>query len=68
MRHSSWVIVVVMSLGLMLTGCKAPGLTKNEVHRRHAEAIQQNSLQFQDDVDTLFMIDRPSRLSPMMVR
>jgi len=68
MRHSSWVIMVMMVLGLFLTGCKAPGLTKNEVHRRHAEAIQQNSLQFQDDVDSLFMIDRPSRLSPMLIR
>lgn len=68
MRHSSWVIMAVMVLGLFLTGCKAPGLTKREVHRRHAEAIQQTSLQFQDDVDSFFMIDRPSRLSPMMVR
>ena len=62
------LILFVSVFGLLLTGCKAPGLTKQQVHQRHAEAIQQNSLQFQDDIDSLFMIDRPSRLSRMMVR
>lgn len=68
MRNSAWVWIVMMCLGALMTGCKAPGLTKQQVHMRHAEAIGQNLLQFQEDVDSLFLIDRPSRMSRMMVR
>jgi hypothetical protein len=55
-------------MGLFVTGCKAPGLPKEQVHMRHADSVHQNMLQFQDDIDSFFLIDRPSRLSPMLVR
>jgi hypothetical protein len=68
MRHSSLFFIVIMCMGLFVTGCKAPGLTKEQVHMRHADSVHQNMLQFQDDIDSFFLIDRPSRLSPMLVR
>lgn len=68
MRHTSLILALVLCMGLLVSGCAAPGLTKQQVHMRHREAIQQNLLQMQEDIDTLFLIDRPSRMSPMMVR
>ena len=68
------VAVVLLSLGL--TGCssgkvvglKAPGLTKEQVNQRHYDAIQVNWWQLQDDIDSFFLIDRPSRMNRMVVR
>ena len=68
MRHSYWVAGLLMCLGLLMGGCKAPGMTRQQVHMRHVDAIEQNWLQMQDDIDAVFLIDRPSRMSRMMVR
>ncbi len=46
-----------------LQGCGAPGETSSEVHRRHMRVINNNLLQVQDDIDALFLIDKPSKLS-----
>lgn len=62
------VLVAAIAVGGVLSGCQAPGRTKEEVSRRHHEAVQQNFLQVQDDIDALFLLDRPSRLSESMVR
>ncbi len=62
------VLVAVMLAGGVLSGCKAPGRTKEEVSRRHHEAIQQNFWQLQDDIDAVFLLDRSTRLSESMVR
>ncbi|MCI0499646.1 MAG: hypothetical protein L0Y36_08205 [Planctomycetales bacterium] len=63
-------LVIVMGVVLLggLTGCAAPGLTKEQVHQRHYEAIQNDLWQLQDDIDAFFLFDRPGRMSPMMVR
>jgi hypothetical protein len=62
------VFVLAITTGLVLSGCKARGLTKEEVHRRHYDTIQNNMWQVQDDVDAVFLLDKPSRLSEQMVR
>jgi hypothetical protein len=61
-----WVLIAVVSI--LVTGCGAPGLTSRGVHRRHVETFRNDIWQLQDDIDAALMIDRPSRLSPMMVR
>lgn len=64
-----WMLLAaVTAISLLMTGCAAPGLTRQGVHRRHVETFQNDIWQFQDDIDAALMIDRPSRLSPMMVR
>lgn len=68
MGKSWWIMGLVMSFGLLMTGCKAPGLTQQQVHMRHAETINQNMLQVQDDIDSIFMIDRPGRMTPLLIR
>ncbi|MCE5186025.1 MAG: hypothetical protein LLF76_07870 [Planctomycetaceae bacterium] len=68
MRQMYLLGLFLMVLGMFMTGCKAPGLTKKQVDMRHRETIQQNMLQFQDDIDSVFLFDRPSRMSPMYVR
>jgi len=62
------VLILLVAVSLLATGCASPGLTKNEVHRRHINTFQNDVWQLQDDIDSVLMIDRPSRLSNMMVR
>ncbi len=56
------MVVVVMS------GCAAPGRTAQEVHRNHINVIQTNWIMIQDDIDAALLLDRPIRLSDMVVR
>lgn len=66
-----WTFLLLLAAVLMgSTGCsmQAPGLTKNEVERRHLDAWRNSMWQMQDDWDAVWMIDRPSRQSPMYVR
>ena len=62
------VLVIAVVAGIFLSGCAAPGRTKAEVHRDHYDRFQQDVLQFQDDVDAVFMLERPGRLSDKLVR
>lgn len=64
----SLLLVLLVAVMVLSTGCAAPGMTKKEVNRRHYESIQNNYWQMQDDFDSFWLIDQPSRLSPMMVR
>jgi hypothetical protein len=75
-NHISRHVRLVLCLFLLsmvvscFVGCGggAPGLTANEVHRRHVDTLKTSRLQWQDDVDAFFLIDRPSRLSDKITR
>lgn len=62
------VLVLAVITGLCLTGCSGMGRTKQEVHRDHYNTVQHQLWQMQDDVDAVFMLDRPNRLSEKIVR
>lgn len=62
------MLVLLVAVSMLASGCAAPGLTKDQVHRRHVDTWNTQMLQFQDSVDAWLMIDRPPRLSPMYVR
>lgn len=59
-----------------LTGCMsgkthglaAPGLTKEDVNRRHLDAIQNDLWQIQDDIDAFFLLDRAGRRNQLILR
>ena len=59
---------LLVAVGIALAGCSAPGLTSAEVNRRHHRTIQNNLWQMQDDIDSILLLDRPSRLSEMTVQ
>ncbi|MBE0537834.1 MAG: hypothetical protein IH624_19410 [Phycisphaerae bacterium] len=61
---------LLVSIAVSLLGCGggASGETAAEVHRRHIDVVRTNNLQMQDDLDALFLLDRPSRLSSRYVR
>jgi hypothetical protein len=61
-------VILLMAVSILSTGCAAPGLTRKEVHRRHINTFRNDLWQMQDDIDAILMIDRPNRLSNMMVR
>lgn len=77
-RRMIWLFAAAASVCMGLMGCttnnigktglEAPGLTRQQVHQRHYEAIQNDLWQLQDDIDSFFLFDRPGRLSPMVVR
>ena len=68
--------LLLLAILAVMTGCSsnktvglnAPGLTKEEVNQRHYEAIQNDWWQLQDDIDAVFLFDRPGRLSRLSVR
>jgi hypothetical protein len=73
MKEKAFYLTLLVLLGVVLvsgSGCsmQAPGLTKNEVERRHLDNWRNSMWQMQDDWDAVWMIDRPSRQSPMYVR
>lgn len=62
-----WAVAALLIF--VLTGCAgAPGLTAREVDRRHVNVTKSNWLMIQDDLDSIFLWDQPSRLSEMPVR
>ncbi|MEN8128268.1 MAG: hypothetical protein ABFR90_10775 [Planctomycetota bacterium] len=77
MRHTTVLLLVTLVVVLTsLTGCSyvsgggfsAPGLTHDDVHRRHVEVLQVDRWQMQDSFDAFFLIDRPGRRNRMMLR
>jgi hypothetical protein len=65
-----WAMVAVMILAAVtLTGCMgAPGKTSKDVERDHRRYIHENTLMMQEDFDSIWMIDRPSRLTSYTIR
>ncbi|HOQ05227.1 MAG TPA: hypothetical protein PKY88_08455 [Anaerohalosphaeraceae bacterium] len=60
--------LILVGIGL-LAGCTgAPGVTVKEVDQRHYRAIHSNWLMFQDDIDSILLLDSPSRLTPLYTR
>jgi hypothetical protein len=74
MKHSKqikWALVLCFTIFTvaLLAGCAgSPGMTKKDVNRRQYNAIHTDWLMFQDDIDTILLLDRPSRLSPTYSR
>ncbi len=60
--------MLVLMAAIMLAGCSTRGMTAAEVNQRHYRTIQNDWWQIQDDIDSIFMLERPSRLSRQMVR
>jgi hypothetical protein len=46
----------------------ALGETPRQVHQRHVDVFNTDMTQIQDDIDAVFLIDKPSRLSDKPVR
>lgn len=59
---------LLVSITVALLGCAGSGQTAAEVHRKHIDVVRTNAWEMQDDLDTLFMLDQPSRLSDRYVR
>ncbi len=52
-----------------LEGClSSPGETSAEIHRKHMNTITTNWLEMQDDVDDVWHLDKPLRLSEKHIR
>lgn len=63
------VVFLVAALGLAgMFGCRGPGMTKDDVHRRHLDVVDVNTQLIQDDIDKVLMLDQPSRQSEYIVR
>ena len=63
-------LFVLASLVISLSGCNRGtcGETADEVEIRHIQVYRTNMQQMQDDLDGIFMLKEPSRLTEMYVR
>jgi hypothetical protein len=58
--------IILFVLVLMPFGCSSfsqPGETAAEGHRRHLRTVRINQQLMMADIDTVLMLDRPSRLT-----
>jgi len=62
------ILIVLCAIGLSLAGCSSPGETSDEINVRHQRVLRNDLQQIQDDVDAVFMLDKPSRISDKPVR
>ncbi|HDS85487.1 MAG TPA: hypothetical protein ENN97_09875 [Phycisphaerales bacterium] len=62
------VIALLIAVGVFASGCSSRGMTAAEVNRRHERTIQNNLWQVQEDIDKIFLLDGPTRLSEQMIR
>lgn len=63
-------VVFLCALFLIPLGCRSydqMGETVAEGSRRHKRTLRLNNQQFMDDVDTFFMLDKPSKLTDMRI-
>ncbi len=63
-------LCVLVLFAVVLAGCNSGTLaeTADEVRIRHTLINKGNMQQIQDDLDGIFMLDEPSRLTEMYVR
>ena len=61
---------VLCFVAICMIGCTrgTPGETAAEVKRRHIDIVHNNMQQLQSDVDTVLMLDQPSKLSDRHIR
>ena len=63
------ICISAVAMTILLTGCGAgTGQTSAEVRRQHKNVADVGSKQLNDDLNTLFHADRPSRLSERYTR
>jgi hypothetical protein len=60
--------IVLCALVVWLTGCAQPGESTAEGHRRHLRNIRINQQQMVEDIDTVLLSDKPTRLSDKRIR
>ena len=61
-------LCVLALFAVVLAGCGTPAETADEVRIRHTLINRTNMKQMQDDIDSMLMLDQPSKLSEMHVR
>ena len=71
-KRVSRLLCVLFVAALMQGGCSwfngAPGETKSEGQQRHNVIVQTQKKQFQDDLDTVLLLNKSSKLSDKYVR
>ena len=60
---ASTILVIILCAFILLSGCSQPGETTAEGKRRHIRNARLNRQELNSDLDTLFYLDRPSKLS-----
>jgi hypothetical protein len=59
--------VVLFALTIYLSGCSQPGETLAEGHRRHIRNLKLNQQSLSKDIDSLMLLEEPSRLSDIKI-
>jgi len=64
------ILVIFFAVIFWTQGCgiHGQGETAAEGHRRHKRVLENDIRQVADDLDAVFMLDRPSRLGELRIR
>jgi len=60
--------VIMLSLGLLLAGCQTMTMDKEQQVRKYSRISDMNRRMLADDIDAVFLLDKPSQLTRWHVR
>ena len=65
-RFALWIILIMTVC--LLAGCSQPGETTAEGRRRHIRNRRINHQEMISDIDTVFLLDKPSKLTDKRIK
>ena len=62
-------LCVLCAVILFVAGCmQGEGESRGEIDQKHMRKINTGTRQMQDDIDSMLLMDKPSRLSDKVIR
>ena len=57
------LLAIILGLGIMLTGCQTTTGTPQQNAQKYSRILELNRMMIMDDIETFWLMDRPSSLS-----
>jgi len=57
------LLAIILGLGIMLTGCQTTAGTPQQNAQKYSRILELNRMMIMDDIETFWLMDRPSNLS-----
>jgi len=57
------LVTVILGLGIVLTGCQTTAGTPQQNAQKYSRVLELNRMMIMDDIETFWLMDRPSNLS-----
>ena len=57
------LLVIILGLGIMVMGCQTTAGTPQQNAQKYSRILELNRMMIMDDIETFWLMDRPSNLS-----